>query len=353
MNKKILIVIVFISLFISSQIAKPIFAIDTSKETVTCRNLLKNGDFSTPQLKENVQFVKNIPGWKTTASNGIFELWKSGTENIFNSHSNQFLELNSNEASSIYQDFRTLPGEKLKWKLYHRGRIGDDTAQVSIGNPQNNLLEVKTITTGKEGWKLYKGDYTVPKGQTVTRIIIKSIKYSGNDKTIGNLISNISVTVADNKPIINGTENKIIKINDSFNPLVGVTATDDLDGNITKNIKVLGTVDTKKPGKYNITYTVTDTVGNTTTEIRTITVADNKPIINGTENKIIKINDSFNPLVGVTATDDLDGNISNVPIAITLENNLNTKLPKTGYENIFGLLSIIIIGIGIYFLTKK
>ena len=52
------------------------------------------------------------------------------------------------------------------------------------------------------------------------------------------------------------------------------TATDAEDGNITDNVIVEGTVNFDKTGKYPITYTVTDSDGNTVTKTRSIAVVD-------------------------------------------------------------------------------
>lgn len=60
----------------------------------------------------------------------------------------------------------------------------------------------------------------------------------------------------------------------------GATATDNIDGNITANIIVTGgpIVATSPPGQYTLTYTVTDSGGNTATRNRTVNVLDNCPL---------------------------------------------------------------------------
>ncbi|MFR3497820.1 MAG: immunoglobulin-like domain-containing protein [Paraclostridium bifermentans] len=111
-------------------------------------------------------------------------------------------------------------------------------------------------------------------------------------------------------------EDKTIKVGDKFNPMTGVTAIDKEDGNITKDIKVIeNTVDTSKGGKYKVVYSVTDSNGATTTKDITVTVKLKDLTLNNTpeihaENKTIKVGDPFNPLDGVTAIDEEDGNIT-------------------------------------------
>jgi hypothetical protein len=53
----------------------------------------------------------------------------------------------------------------------------------------------------------------------------------------------------------------------------GATATDNVDLDVTDDIVATGTVNTEVIGTYYITYTVTDTAGNTATKVRTVTVA--------------------------------------------------------------------------------
>lgn len=75
-------------------------------------------------------------------------------------------------------------------------------------------------------------------------------------------------------PVINGAVNKEIIVGDSFDKLSGVTALDKEDGDLTKNIKVTGDVDTSKAGKYTLIYKVTDSKGLETTLTRIITVKE-------------------------------------------------------------------------------
>lgn len=125
---------------------------------------------------------------------------------------------------------------------------------------------------------------------------------------------NVSVTlskpvVENNKPEIIAEDKTIIE-GDKFNNLDGVKATDFEDGDITNNIKASGNVDTTKPGKYKLTYEITDKDGATTTKEITITVKENQvPVIDATD-KTIKVGDNFKELDGVKATDEEDGDIT-------------------------------------------
>jgi len=102
----------------------------------------------------------------------------------------------------------------------------------------------------------------------------------------------------------------------------GATATDDVDGDLTASIVVVGVdaVDVNTAGTYIITYNVSDAAGNAATErTRTVIVAADvvAPVItlNGSATVNIMVGDTFTD-PGATATDDLDGDItSNIVVA--------------------------------------
>ena len=78
-------------------------------------------------------------------------------------------------------------------------------------------------------------------------------------------------------PVIQATD-KTIEVGDEFNPRADVTATDAEDGNLTTKIEVVkNTVDTKKAGKYEVTYKVTDSDGATRTKTIKVTVKEKAP----------------------------------------------------------------------------
>ena len=90
-------------------------------------------------------------GWSTTASDAKVEVGNLQTgdaygldvkynKTILNAPSiregNQFVELNAEEESSLYQIVNTEAGKMYKWSLSHRGREGLDTMALIIGPGQ-------------------------------------------------------------------------------------------------------------------------------------------------------------------------------------------------------------------------
>ncbi|EUJ42391.1 immunoglobulin-like domain-containing protein [Listeria riparia] len=76
-------------------------------------------------------------------------------------------------------------------------------------------------------------------------------------------------------PIITGETAITINLHDTFDPMATVHATDKEDGDLTNQIVLTGTLDSDQSGNYDLTYTVTDSDGNTTTLRQTVTVFDN------------------------------------------------------------------------------
>lgn len=81
------------------------------------------------------------------------------------------------------------------------------------------------------------------------------------------------------KPVItlkNGDTVMVILNSKFVDP--GYTAVDDYDGDLTNNVKVTGTVNTKKEGTYIIKYTVADSSGNKAMVKRKVTVTKTSPL---------------------------------------------------------------------------
>lgn len=135
------------------------------------------------------------------------------------------------------------------------------------------------------------------------------------------------------KPVIElfGDATITIKVGDSYKE-PGAVATDNVDGDITKKIKITGKVDTKKEGEYTIKYTVSDKAGNKATAERKVIVQKKEddsdinddyyedtiaPIITFNISDAYQnictgnsVNISVNGPYGYVARDNVDGNIT-------------------------------------------
>ncbi|HAM43946.1 MAG TPA: hypothetical protein DCM67_02840 [Propionibacteriaceae bacterium] len=105
---------------------------------------------------------------------------------------------------------------------------------------------------------------------TVTDSAITLNTVHTSDRSV---IDSVKLTQADvTDPVITLPSNNQLSVDDSFDPMTGVSATDDTDGDLTSAVMVSGQVNTSVPGSYELTYSVSDAAGNSTTIKRTVTV---------------------------------------------------------------------------------
>jgi len=132
-------------------------------------------------------------------------------------------------------------------------------------------------------------------------------------------------------PIIEGLEN--IKYNfdlgsDLPNWLEGVTAKDNVDGDLTHLLQSKSNINMNKVGHYLVSYYVNDKAGNTRVTTINVTVLDlYGPTISGFSDIIMDLNSSTKPnfLGNVTSRDSFDGDLTHL---LTVDDsNVNYSLP--------------------------
>ncbi|MFH0766544.1 MAG: immunoglobulin-like domain-containing protein [Bacillota bacterium] len=121
--------------------------------------------------------------------------------------------------------------------------------------------------------------------------------------------------IDEESPVLSGYHNFTYIIDESATPnyLTGVTAFDNLDGNITSKIVVdSSAVNLEVPGTYNVKYSVTDLSGNLKEITVTVAVIDSTaPMISGVAGISYVIGDPApDYIAGLTATDNVDGDIT-------------------------------------------
>ncbi|MCH2196465.1 immunoglobulin-like domain-containing protein [Kordia sp.] len=179
---------------------------------------------------------------------------------------------------------------------------GDISANVSIGGTVN------TSTAGVYTVRYNVSDATGNAATEVTRTV--------------NVVADTTIPVI----TLNGNATITLNLGDTYTEL-GASATDNVDGDITANISITGTVDTSTAGTYVIRYNVNDAAGNTATEVtRTVTVLPDTtiPVITLIGNATINLNvgDAYTEL-GATATDNVDGDITaNISITGTVDTSV-------------------------------
>ena len=137
-------------------------------------------------------------------------------------------------------------------KFYDMINEGAPYAAVTYQNSEPSVSNVEvsetalTITTYNSADMEVKDSFTINKTQTSTKDTLKPYLFVP-------------------------TTNTVI-LNQAFDKLAGVSAIDNVDGDITKDIMVTGDVDTGVEGEYTLNYTISDAAGNQATAIRKVIV---------------------------------------------------------------------------------
>lgn len=137
---------------------------------------------------------------------------------------------------------------------------GEALAQLQVLNGKRKIGQTQIKSDGTFSVKIAK----VTAG---TSLSLFAIDRAGNQSKM-KVVRVVDKTV----PVFTGIGAKTIKYKATFQPLVGVTAKDNVDGVLTKKIKVTGQVNTKRKGTYVLVYTVSDKASNKATVKRKITV---------------------------------------------------------------------------------
>lgn len=73
-------------------------------------------------------------------------------------------------------------------------------------------------------------------------------------------------------PVLTVPASTTVTEGEAFDPMTGVTALDDSDGDVSSSVQVVGSVDVATPGSYALTYLASDTNGNQVAASRSVTV---------------------------------------------------------------------------------
>lgn len=148
-----------------------------------------NGSFETNCNADNtIAFLGSFTAW---TSNDAFEIWGNGREGVPAYHASNFIEINANFPSTIYQDISTCPSTSYYWQIAHRGRLGTQTAVFEVGPIGGPFTTLATMTDGTS-WHLYSGNYSIPSGQTTTRIRVRGV----DGGSIGNFVDAVGFVPA-------------------------------------------------------------------------------------------------------------------------------------------------------------
>jgi uncharacterized repeat protein (TIGR01451 family) len=274
---------------------------------------LGNGDFEAPTVGagagSDISDFNPAAVWKTTAGDHQIEYWANGGNSqgangglpITAQGGRQWVELNANQVSSLYQDLATVPGQVMHWSLWHRARYvgvpnGQDVMRVLIGTTSSQVQQGANISDGPNAWGNTTGSYVVPAGQTTTRFEFQAVSSVNGNPTFGNFLDNIEFS---NSPCLSVTKT-----------VANLTAG---SGGLTRPGDVLRyTVSATNAGGDDANNSVlTDPIPANTTYVPNSLVVSGTPVTDATDGDTGEVNGgTVTGRVGTSATGSTGGNIA-------------------------------------------
>ncbi len=150
-----------------------------------------------------------VPGWKTTATDNLIEIWRQGFGGVFAYDGDQHAELNATQVSTLYQDVTGIAANSMVgFQFAHRGRLGVDTMEFTLtdlggdgvlGGGDDTILFDQQYSDDKNAWGFYTGSGIQALGNTV-RFSFKSVSAAGGDQTYGNFLDDADFGVGVGTP---------------------------------------------------------------------------------------------------------------------------------------------------------
>lgn len=160
---------------------------------------LVNGGFEVPVFAPNsVNFplATAVPGWNTTATDNVIEVWHNFFGSVPAYEGEQFAELNANQVSTLFQDVSGIAaGSLVGYQFAHRGRAGVDAMRFTLtdlgangvaGGGDDTELFTTLVSDGNAAWGFYSGSGITALGNTV-RFSFISVSAAGG-ATVGNFL---------------------------------------------------------------------------------------------------------------------------------------------------------------------
>ena len=190
--------------------------------------------------------------------------------------------INSNKLGT-YEIIYEIKLHGITYKKTRKVKVVDPEKPIITLNGNQTVSICPNAEYKEEGYKAidnYDGDITKKvKINEKDGLITYSVKDSSNNKFE---ITRTIIKEDKTPPSLTLKGNKTISIylgNTWKEP--GYTASDNCDSDLTKNVSVSGSVNSKKLGTYKITYTVKDAAGNQVQDVRTVKVIS-KPKVTST-----------------------------------------------------------------------
>lgn len=204
--------------------------------------------------------------------------------------------------------------------------LGDNPATIEAGSSYTDAGATATDNYNND----VTADITVTSTVDTNTIGSYTVTYSVSDASGNQATAVRSVIVEDSTPpsiTLLGSTPVSVEAGSSYSD-AGATATDSYDGDLTSSIATNNNVDSNTVGSYTVTYTVSDSSGNTATASRTVNVVDTTaPVItiSGANPVNVDLGTTYND-AGASATDANDGDLTS---SITVSSNVDTNTVGT------------------------
>ena len=265
-------------------------------------------DFNSNTIGVTKKGVSNVVVYKDASTNSpLYTMKNSKTGDPIYDFTANIVDKVNNNGVEFYKIYTDLARDKEKF-----GYVLASQFNVTNSQPEINAKDVEikigekfeylngVTASDKENGNLtnkitYEGEVDASKEGTYT------VTYSVVDNSNFHASKKINVKVTnDDETIIEANDKEILQYS-KFNYLEGIKAYNS-KGNL--EITYEGTVDTTKEGEYFIIYKASNTSKKVTVKV----IKNEKPVIEA-KNITININDNFDYLNGVSATDKEDGKL--------------------------------------------
>ena len=215
--------------------------------------------------------------------------------------------------------------------------------------PEQNTVPVLNVPEDQTVSLSHNGTFDVLNGVTASDKedgdLTKAIKVTGNvdlskegTYTLTYSVTTSAkrvITVANDLPVISA-DDQTIEVGTSFDPVVNVTASDVQDGDLTKDIKVTGNVDTTKLGTSQLTYSVSDHDGGQTTKTINITVYAKDASFSGLDALTVQQGSTPDLRKGVSVSDPYSATPSDFTVTACDTKTLGQKSVTYSYVDKWG-----------------
>ncbi|PJI86725.1 LamG-like jellyroll fold domain-containing protein [Luteimicrobium subarcticum] len=182
-------------------------------------------------------------------------------------------------------------------------RTSFGTDGLAVVTPTDTVIGTATGTSGFPVSVTWSG---LTQGQTYAWTA-SSTDAAGNDLGTVDQFGGIFVASAAGTdtaaPVLTVPATTTVQEGDTFDPMAGVTAVDAADGDLTRRVTVVGTVDRTTPGTYTLLYSVADANGNVAQAQRAVkVVAKQAPQLTRTTVSAGNVSATFGTQLGLSAT---------------------------------------------------